>query len=934
MEKTKTSFMENQTNKKVKNPKTPRDIPDLEIMILDTPDKSRLVSYVNGLVTRDGGVHVDAVQEPIFKYLSAVINNDKRGKKKSGAVISSKNIRPHLSFIVNARLPDPKYDSQSKTKLNSPNIYVGFDDRVLKKLNNWDIIQRLQAELEAIGFRMSSSSDGRKKKHILMDKGEDANFAGTKHSGKCIAWLVEGVSASNYPQKRICMTKDGKDFNGYMPMRGKLLNITKANSEKYSENKVVSLIKQFIGLKEGVDYNRDQNLESLRYGTVIITADADVDGMHIVALVLNLFREKFPGLLKRNRVAYLRTPVIKILKAGKITHRFFSEDEFKKWRSVNSTDGLRIRYYKGLGTSNDSDIKDDLKTAPTIICFYDDECVKNFNLAFHEDRSDCRKEWIEKWRDLAQTDDVLSVDISKIRSKDGTFKGQNISQFINRELIGYSVASLVRAIPSEYDHLKESQRKALYTALNHWNYAAGGKKESMKVQLVASKIAYELQYHHGDKSLADTIIKMAQDYIGSNNLGYFYQDGQFGTRADGGENAAEARYSEIQLNWWIPYVYYKESVDIVEKVVVDDKPCEPRWIPGVIPIGVVNGMNGIATGYSTGAPCYSPLDVTRWYIERCKNSLSGNGKMPNPILPWFNGFEGELVVEQGAQKKPGMEELLPGDINTDSPVTGNGEIETDKENLAVLQSARKSRRNLKTYGKFEKAGLTKNEQQIIKITELPVRTWIIRYRKWLESIIAEKGKDRLITDMVDRSSTEKVNFEIHWNSKSLEPNISNLHLVRSFGLSNITLINHAGLPKKYADNQEVMETYFLHMLNHYSEIRQKRIDFEEQKIRDISYKMKFIEAVLEGKIKLIKVDEEKVKSSMEEMEIPFEYYDKSRSRDFSNQSLERYRQMVEECKAKAELAKNTTPEKIWIEKLQKLEEQLLKRFRGGKFINK
>ena len=159
---------------------------------------------MNGLVTVDGGVHLDAVQEPIFKYLCNIINGG-TGKKKSvknNFSISSKNIRPHLSFIINARVADPEYTSQSKTKLTSPNITVKYQDDFIKKIQEWDVMKRLYAELDAIAFRNASNTDGKKKKHVIMDKGEDANFAGTKNSLKCMLFLVEGNSAANYPQKK------------------------------------------------------------------------------------------------------------------------------------------------------------------------------------------------------------------------------------------------------------------------------------------------------------------------------------------------------------------------------------------------------------------------------------------------------------------------------------------------------------------------------------------------------------------------------------------------------------------------------------------------------------------------------------------------------------------------------------------------------------
>ena len=86
------------------------------------------------------------------------------------------------------------------------------------------------------------------------ENGEDANLAGTKDSMRCTLHLVEGLSAANYPQKRICLMEGGKDIFGYLPMRGKVLNVTNAGPIQYAENTVICNIKKMLGLKEDTDY--------------------------------------------------------------------------------------------------------------------------------------------------------------------------------------------------------------------------------------------------------------------------------------------------------------------------------------------------------------------------------------------------------------------------------------------------------------------------------------------------------------------------------------------------------------------------------------------------------------------------------------------------------------------------------------------------------
>jgi len=127
----------------------------------------------------------------------------------------------------------------------------------------------------------------------------------------------------------------------------------------------------------------------------------------------------------------------------------------------------------------------------------------------------------------------------------------------------------------------------------------------------------------------------------------------------------------------------------------------------------------------------------------------------------------------------------------------------------------------------------------------------------------------------------------------------------------------------------VMETYFKHMIMHYTAVRNNRISCEEKRMIDVSYKMKFIVHVLRQDITIIKVKEDIIKEKMEEFEIPFEYYEKSKGRDFSVESVNRCKEQLEESKAKLQIAKDTTAENIWLEKLDILEKELKKRYIKG-----
>jgi DNA topoisomerase-2 len=416
-------------------------------------------------------------------------------------------------------------------------------------------------------------------------------------------------------------------------------------------------------------------------------------------------------------------------------------------------------------------------------------------------------------------------------------------------------------------------------------------------------------------------------------MGYFYKGGSFGTREDGGDEAADARYSETHLAWWIPYVYYKESVDIIERHIIEGDECEPYWLPGVIPMGIVNGTNGIATGFSTSSPPHNPMDVINYYIQKCE------GKEPDPIMPWFNNFTGRREIKDRDQVVDIEEEILPKHGPLEALEKTNEDMDDEErdrdenDNMALLKHAESAKLSLRTYGKFSIEQARNDDIIIIRITELPIRSWSEHYKNWLQSMIDSKQKEKAVIDFENNSNAERPSFVIKWNKNyHKKPDIKSLRLVRSFGLSNITLINHKGFPTQYDKIQDIMDRYFDHMIEHYETLRKFRISNEENRMRDISYKMKYIVLVRKGDIKIVKVSEDIIKAKMKEFEIPYEYYEKSKGTDFSEEALERHKKHLDDSKAKVKLAEETTAIKIWLEKLSILKKEILKR-KKGKFFD-
>ena len=267
-----------------------------------------------------------------------------------------------------------------------------------------------------------------------------------------------------------------------------------------------------MGLKTDTDYSLEENCKKLNYGNLLIMPDPDNDGKHILGLVLLFFLQFYPGLVYRGFVKFLRIPVVRIDLNGS-THSFYSMSTFKRVMAQLPV-GTRIGdadYFKGLGSSEDHHIKQDFMN-PRVVTFKIDETTgQKILLAFQKLASDERKDWIADWvdREIIDTDSMPELPISL---------------FIDHEFIDYSIENIIRSIPEQMDGLKESQRKAMFAASKKLK----GGKNKVKVAQVASHAAEITCYKHGEGCLADTIVQMTYNFVGSNNMPYFAPKGQFG----------------------------------------------------------------------------------------------------------------------------------------------------------------------------------------------------------------------------------------------------------------------------------------------------------------------------------------------------------------------------------------------------------------------
>lgn len=869
----------------------------VEICLLDTPDAGETLSYVNGMITRDGGVHVEAVIKAISNVLLEKLNNSKAVKNinkddaKKKNILTLADIRPHISIVMSCRIPDPKFTSQTKTQLSGPQLKFEFPEKLFTHIYKWSLITRLYATLEAKQMKNLQKTDGKKRRHILLEKGEDANEAGGAQSKKCTLFIVEGKSAMGYAVKAISSIPNGRNFYGILPIRGKLLNVMNANAQQIAENEELIEIKKMLGLKEGMDYSSQEAFATLRYGYVVILTDADDDGKHIMGLILNFFYCRFNTLLNRGYIYYLRTPILRVY-SGKQMLKFYSAGEYDTWKAKTpNAHNWKHRYYKGLGTSKDSDILDDFKSPKMVLCLYDDRCPDSFKLAFDSKYSNQRKTWIATWKQAFDIEDVKECPISR---------------FIHQEFIQYSVSNLHRSIPRVMDGLKVSQRKVLWTAFQHWKGPVMGQlmkgPKEIKVERFASITAEATNYHHGGNCLSETIIAMAQNFVGANNMPYFTQDGQFGTRNFGGEDAAQPRYPDTRPQEWLKYVYRFEDFPLMERAVDEGNEVEPVSFLPIIPMALINGCLGIGTGHSTFIPNCSPMEIVDWLLSKLERKTI----LPS-VLPWYRGFTGNIKIKTATVTEDDFFDRPSSEEGGDSGQEEGLETE-DKEMREVTLS-------MVTTGKVQV-----DKKANIHIQELPIGIWIHKYKEFLEHLLEEKK----LNDFSNLSTHETPKFVIQGFQG--KPTFEKLKLRRNYGLTNMVLLDMNNIPRKYKSIDALLEEFYDIRLPFYAMRKKRMIDDLSGRIKVLEDKYRFLKLVIEDKIVIFKKTKQEIVVQMKQHKIPEDLLTSIRLSSLSEDELEELTKEIEALKKEREEISILLPEQMWITDLKEFKKKYIDMF--------
>lgn len=700
------------------------------------------VSFVNSIATTSGGTHVNYVADQICTKLMDIVKK----KNKGGAALKINQVRNHIFLFINCLIVNPAFTSQTKEQLTTKHTQFGskcaVSDDFLKKIAKTEVVANIMHFAQQKADQILKKSDGNRRSRMDNPKLTDANKAGTKDGYKCTLILTEGDSAKGLAIAGRSVVSP--DLFGVFPLRGKLLNVRDASVDQISKNAEIQNIKNFLGLKHKTNYT---DCKSLRYGHLMIMTDQDHDGSHIKGLLINFLQVQFPSLLRIPEfLVEFITPIVKVYKGNpkhpKQSQSFFTMPEYELWKEQHKHEhGWDHKYYKGLGTSTTEDAQ---------IYFRDlDKHLKEFHtmqdnepelieLAFSKKKADERKEWLRQFKPGTYLDHS---------TKDVTY-----TDFVNKELILFSMADNMRSIPSVVDGLKPGQRKVLFTCFKR------NLKKDMKVVELAGSISGLTAYQHGEASLQSTIVGLAQTFVGSNNINCLEPSGNFGSRLQGGSDTASARYIYTRLSPFARRIFHSADEPLLTYNTDDEHTIEPEMYVPVVPMVLINGADGIGTGWSTSIPNYNPEDI----VENLR--LLMEGEPMKPMTPWFRDFKG--TVTQMAPDRYRFSGI--------AKQTGDNEVE---------------------------------------ITELPIRMWTQDFKDKIVEIIKAEKVPSFIRDYDDYNTHTQVHFVIRMEEKHMKAALEEgleekFKLSKSVATSNLVAFDAEGRISKYATVEDIMKEFY------------------------------------------------------------------------------------------------------------------------------
>ena len=807
----------------------------LEVCVSHTPQSPVSFSFVNG--TRCKGTAYDMV----LRKLTEAVNS-----KYPQATRISSILKDELSLVVNACVINPTFTSQTKEILNLPPSKLGFDYTVSSTFAK-KLVDALRPSIEA---SMEKKTDKESSKAIKSKSGPIANFQRPTKLGKkpCTLFVCEGKSAQQMVVAGF--RKIGREYYGVYPLKGKILNTMDEKVDEIVKNTEILDLIHILSLDPKKTYDKD-SIRKLPFQNVVILTDQDFDGLwpphgffqnvfsvaadppsYLSASFLHTDRESQRSADKTLQVVLFATDFQRVARGPQIERVQLLQ------RSRTSSDKEAIEYFS------------DLKKHTADFVFADNVCHEVLSKWFGKQYANERKLMLQA------IDHDSCVDYAKSTI--------TVKEFCDGELVHWSYANVYRTIPG-LDGMKPSHRKVMHTLLQD------KKPHAMKVAELAAKTIGYANYHSGEASLQETIAHMQQDYIGTNQIVFLEGLSQYGSRDDDTKTHAAPRYAKTQFHPVARLMMVPSEDEVLERVEDDGKLCEPKMYATVLPMVLLNGCEGIGTGYSTKIPEYSAKEV----LVRCKHLAMQKdlGDFP-PLKPQPHDFKGRVVEEDA------------------SHFTYHGHVQ-----VATLDG-----------------------KTVLQITELPPGMWTNPTKEHIEKWSWVKQAD-VVSTGVDVDIRIQVG-----DDKSCDEHLAEVqkYICKKVNTTNMYAFNMVGVLTKFETPEEILQEHASFKLN----VCQKRLDVMirnmEEKIGLATAKMQYIRHILEGRIPIVGIKTEVLKSKICEYEL--EAYMSNlllmQLTSVTEEEMDKMRSTVDILHCSLDNLKQMNAHQLWLEDLTHLEEHL------------
>lgn len=312
---------------------------------------SNVYSFCNNINTHEGGTHEEGFRSTLTRLINQYGKENNFIKKDEDALIGE-DVREGLTAIISIKHPDPQYEGQTKTKLGNAEVRRIVSNVMGAQFERFLLENPSQAKtvIEKAIIASKARLAAKKARELTRRKGalEISSLPGkladcsSNDSSICEIYLVEGDSAGGSAK-----LGRNREFQAILPLRGKVINVEKAQRHKiFDNNEIRSMITAF-----GCGFGEEMDLEKLRYHKIVIMTDADVDGSHIRTLILTFFYRFLKPLIEAGHIYIAQPPLYKVSKGSTIRYAY-SDQELEDIKAEIGTDKFNIQRYKGLGEMN------------------------------------------------------------------------------------------------------------------------------------------------------------------------------------------------------------------------------------------------------------------------------------------------------------------------------------------------------------------------------------------------------------------------------------------------------------------------------------------------------------------------------------------------------------------------------------------------------